>query len=119
MTHPCLTCGACCVSYRVAFHWLETSGADGVPQELVAKVDNRDVAMRGTDRPQPRCVALAGAPGVAVECTIYERRPSPCRALQAAYEDGTPSDQCERARIRHGLAPLTPADWATIAVEPA
>lgn len=24
MSHPCLTCGACCTQYRVAFHWMES-----------------------------------------------------------------------------------------------
>lgn len=114
MSHPCLSCGACCVSYRVAFHWLETNGPDAVPAELVGTVNPREVAMRGTDQPQPRCVALAGTPGAAVSCTIYARRPSPCRELAASFENGTPSDQCERARVRHGMAPLTPEDWAHV-----
>ncbi len=114
MTHPCLSCGACCVSYRVAFHWLETDGPDAVPVELVSTVNPHEVAMRGTDRPQPRCVALEGTLGDAVICSIYARRPSPCRELSASFENGTPSNQCDRARIRHSLAPLTPADWAPL-----
>jgi len=36
-----------------------------------------------------------------VACGIYEWRPSPCREFEAG------SDACERARLRHGLAPLT------------
>lgn len=111
MSHPCLSCGACCVTYRVAFHWLETDGPDAVPIELVGTVNPHKVAMLGTDQPQPRCVALAGTPGCAVSCSIYARRPSPCRELGASYEDGKPSDQCDRARIRHGMLPLTAADW--------
>jgi len=111
MTHPCLSCGACCASFRVGFHWLETSGADAVPAELVTAVDPNRVAMLGTDQPQPHCVALVGTPGSAVRCSIYARRPSPCRDLRAAFEDGLPSDQCDRARARYGLLPLTPADW--------
>lgn len=111
--HPCLRCGACCASFRVAFYWAETSppSADGIPQELTAKLDPLRVAMRGTDQAQPRCVALRGGIGVDAHCAEYARRPSPCRELKPAWEDGLPSPQCDRARLRHGLAPLQPSDW--------
>lgn len=111
--HPCLRCGACCASFRVAFYWAETSppSADGIPQELTAKLDPLRVAMRGTDQAQPRCVALRGGIGVDAHCAEYARRPSPCRELKPAWEDGLPSPQCDRARQRHGLAPLTAMDW--------
>jgi hypothetical protein len=56
--------------------------------------------MAGTERPQPRCEALAGAIGGAVACTVYDQRPSPCRELQPG------EDKCQRARRRHGLPPL-------------
>jgi len=67
--------------------------------------------MRGTDQLMPRCVAFEGNPGGAARCQIYDRRPSSCRALSASFEDGVPSDQCDRARIRHGLPVLSLADW--------
>ena len=58
-------------------------------------------------------IALAGGIGRDAHCTVYARRPSPCRELQPAWEHGAPSPQCDRARIAHGLAPLTPTDWPT------
>lgn len=113
MEHPCLRCGACCAWFRVAFHWLETDPfAGGVtPVDLTEKLDAHRVVMCGTLAPPTRCVALAGEVGHRVSCTIYAQRPGPCRDLKPAWEDGTPSGQCDRARAAHGLPPLTPADW--------
>jgi uncharacterized protein len=67
--------------------------------------------MRGTQAREPRCVALDGQIGGAIRCAIYAQRPSPCRELRPAWEDGTPSPQCDRARQRHGLPPLRPESW--------
>jgi hypothetical protein len=114
MSHPCQSCGACCAAYRVGFHWSEAepaAGGNGVPAEMTEVLDPFRLAMRGTWARQPHCVALDGEVGAQVGCRIYARRPSPCRELQASWEDGTPSPQCDRARAKHGLAPLTPADW--------
>jgi len=111
--HHCLRCGACCASFRVAFHWSEAQpeNADGVPAALVQSLRHHELAMRGTDAASPRCVALQGDIGTRAACGIYAQRPSPCRALRASWEDGTPEPQCDRARAKHGLAPLTAADW--------
>ena len=81
---------------------------------MTVKVRPFEVAMRGTEGRDPlRCIALAGEIGQAVACTIYDRRPSPCRQVQPAWEHGEPSPQCDRARARHGLPPLTPADFTS------
>ena len=112
--HPCQRCGACCAAFRVAFHWSEAAphAAVGPDEAMTVKVRPFEVAMRGTEGRDPlRCIALSGEVGQAVACTIYDRRPSPCRHLQAAWERGEPSPQCDRARDRHGLPPLTPADF--------
>jgi Fe-S-cluster containining protein len=113
MSHPCLRCGACCASYRVAFHWSEAQPAnpDGVPAAMVSPLRRHELQMRGTELAPMRCVALAGRIGVDGHCTIYPQRPSPCRALAPAWENGEGSPQCDRARASHGLPPLTPADW--------
>ncbi len=113
MLHPCQRCGACCATYRVAFHWMETmdDSGIGVPEALAETLDPHRLAMRGTNAKAPRCIALHGDIGIETACTIYARRPSPCRAVMASYEDGTVSPQCDKARLLHGLAPLTPADW--------
>ncbi|QIK80686.1 YkgJ family cysteine cluster protein [Lysobacter sp. HDW10] len=111
--HPCLSCGACCAAYRVAFHWSEADDAAGgtVPVDLTLALRTHERAMRGTDAVSPRCAALAGTVGVATHCSIYDLRPSPCRAVQASWADGAADAQCDRARIRHGLPVLTPEDW--------
>lgn len=109
-THPCLECGACCAAYRVAMYWSEVDDR-GIDPALTRKLDPMRVEMRVNNTNELRCVALEGVIGVAASCSIYEARPSPCHDLQASWEDGTPSSQCDRARVRHGLPPLTPADW--------
>jgi Fe-S-cluster containining protein len=112
-THPCLRCGACCAVYRVAFHWLELEEGAGVPEELTQRLDAHRLEMR--KRPDGRCLALSGQIGQSTACTIYERRPSVCRELLPAWEHGEPSPQCDRARQRFGLSPLSPADWHPVA----
>ncbi len=109
MPHPCLSCGACCAAYRVSLHWSEAEPALGgvVPRDLTETVDPHRLCMRGTWAQEPRCIALEGTIGDAVRCTIYDARPSPCRELRMSWEDGTHSPQCDKARLRHGLPPLT------------
>lgn len=98
MPHPCLSCGACCASFRVDFSVHETEDLGGpVPQGLVVPVTDHVARMRGTDYARPRCAALTGQVGVRASCGIYEWRPSPCRE----FEPG--SEACQRARARSGL----------------
>lgn len=120
--HPCLSCGACCAAFRVAFHWAETEPALGgpTPAGLTARLDAHRVAMLGTFAAPIRCVALRGEVGTDAACSIYPQRPSVCRELLPAWEAGLPSPQCDRARERHGLAPLRPDDWLVdIGIAPA
>lgn len=114
MTHPCLSCGACCATFRVAFHWSEADPALGgaVPAALTEPLDPHRLVMRGTRSLPSRCTALDAEIGVRAGCAIYPSRPSVCREVEAAWEHGRPSPQCDRARIAHGLAPLQPGDWA-------
>lgn len=111
MSHPCLSCGACCAAFRVAFHWLEADES-GPLRALAVPLDPHRLAMQGTLVPPIRCAALRGEVGQATLCVVYAQRPSPCRDLKAAWEDGTASPQCDRARAAYGLAPLTPDSWA-------
>ena len=112
MPHPCLVCGACCATFRVSFYWGELAGAGGtVPDDLAEPLSPPYAAMAGTNQATPRCVALRGDVGVTSTCAVYDLRPTPCRELQASWEHGAPDDKCDRARARHGLLPLTPADW--------
>ena len=58
MTHPCLTCGACCASFRVDFSVYETQELGGdVPDGLAVDVTDTLRRMRGTDHSPPalRC----------------------------------------------------------------
>ena len=108
MTHPCLTCGACCASFRVDFSVHETQEMGGdVPDGLVVEVTGATCRMRGTDHSPPRCAALMGKVGTQAACGIYEWRPSPCREFAAG------SQACDRARMRQGLPPFpAQAHWA-------
>lgn len=82
-----------------------------VPAPLTERLDPHRLVMIGTQAREPRCVALEGTVGARTRCTIYAQRPSPCHELVAAWENGEPSPQCDRARARHGLPPLQPEDW--------
>ncbi|HSW16413.1 MAG TPA: YkgJ family cysteine cluster protein [Ramlibacter sp.] len=99
--HPCLSCGACCASFRVDFAADEVDEHGGpVPAGLAVEVTQHTSRMRGTDHSPPRCAALTGRIGVKAACGIYEWRPSPCREFEAG------SAACQQARARHGVAPL-------------
>jgi Fe-S-cluster containining protein len=117
MPHPCLTCGACCAFFRVAFHWSETEPELGgrVPFDLTEPLRTHERAMRGTSQAQPRCVALDADIGRYSRCTIHERRPSVCALVPASWEFGATSPQCDKARLAHGLPLLSPADWDGVA----
>lgn len=101
MSHPCLSCGACCASFRVDFAVDELLSEGGtVPDGLAVEVTRSTCRMRGTDHVPVRCAALGGKVGEQVACGIYEWRPSPCREFEAG------DDACHKARARHGLPPL-------------
>jgi uncharacterized protein len=116
MSHPCSRCGACCASFRVAFHWSEAeSGLGGeVPAAFTEKLDPHRLVMRGTQATKPRCMALQGVVGQDARCSVYAQRPSVCRELQPAWESGVPSPQCDKARAAYGLPPLRPDDWSAL-----
>lgn len=109
MSEVCLDCGACCATFRVSFYWTEADASMGgrVPEELVTQISPLYVAMRDTDRRQPRCVALNGTIGEKVSCGIYENRSSACREFTAG------DDRCSKARVKLGLKALQGASDAT------
>lgn len=106
--NPCLSCGACCACFRVSFYWGESDAAPGgyVPAGLTQAISPHRAAMKGTDQPDPRCLALQGIVGQAVLCTIHPQRPSPCREFNASWENAELNEACDRARQKYGLAPL-------------
>jgi hypothetical protein len=111
--NPCLSCGACCCHYRVSFYWREADDdtPGGVPVGMTEDFNDMRRMMRGTNDRAPRCVALEGEIGGLAPCAIYERRPSVCREFPASYSDGRHNERCDKARIKYGLPPVSPADW--------
>ena len=113
--NPCLHCGACCAHYRVSFYWGEADEAQGgtVPLGLTEELPPFRRCMKGTNRREPRCIALQGEIGRAVRCTIYARRPTPCREFGITWEKGTfhasaaELERCNQARAAWGLPPLS------------
>ena len=82
--HPCLSCGACCASFRVDFAVYEMQAMGGtVPDGLALDVNGSTCRMRGTEQVPIRCAALTGQVGQQVACSIYELRPAPCREFSA------------------------------------
>jgi Fe-S-cluster containining protein len=105
--NPCVTCGACCVTYRASFHWLELASAGGtVPDELAEQLTPHLAVMKGSNGKNIRCCALDGTVGGRVSCSIYPQRSSSCRDFPYSGENGVYHDRCEKARARVGLPPL-------------
>jgi Fe-S-cluster containining protein len=111
--NPCLTCGACCAFFLASFYWAETTvgSPDGVPEQLTEKLNDFRVQMKGTRGKKPRCIALTGEIGRSVACSIYAQRASVCRDFPPSLLDGVVNERCDKARLAHGLKPLTPTDW--------
>ncbi len=117
--NPCLTCGACCAFARVSFYWGEADDAPGgsVPVDLTEDITPFYRAMRGTNQKNPRCIALQGEIGQNIHCSIYEKRPTPCRDFGIQYLHGkvhaTPTElqRCNRARAMRGLPPIQSDVW--------
>ena len=85
----------------MSFYWAESQSLALAP-DLTEQLNPWLACMAGTNQPVPRCRALSGMIGLEVSCTVYAQRPSPCHELQPG------EDRCQRARARHGLAPLPP-----------
>ncbi|MDR7191950.1 Fe-S-cluster containining protein [Luteimonas terrae] len=93
-------------------HWMETDASGGVvPHALTEAFGPHQVVMRGTWESQPRCIALDAEIGMSSRCSIHAVRPQACRDVQASWEFGEASPQCDRARIAHGLPALGEANW--------
>ncbi len=103
----CLTCGACCVSPFMGDGYIRLSrgeerrlGRLGLPVlEVVPGPDDRMVLLGTKENSQRRhvCIALDGAVGERVSCTIYGVRPMLCREFEAG------SPECYQAREAAGI----------------
>lgn len=113
--HPCLSCGACCASFRVSFYWREANPEDqsnAVPLGLTEDVTDSLRCMKGTNvNHHSKCIALKGRIGDQVACSIYENRSSTCKNFRASYENGKHNPRCDEARAKHGLPPLGHEDY--------
>lgn len=113
--HPCLSCGACCASFRVSFYWREANSFEhenAVPIELTEDVTSMARCMKGTNvHHNNKCIALRGKIGEKAWCEVYEKRSSTCRNFRASYENGQRNPRCDEARAKHGLPPLTKSDF--------
>lgn len=100
MSELCLSCGACCATYRVSFYWAESDAHPHgtVPEHLTTPINSFYVAMRGTEYAPVRCIALTGEVGCQVSCSIYTQRSSTCHSVMVGDE------QCLKARQRHQLS---------------
>jgi Fe-S-cluster containining protein len=107
VTFDCRTCGACCINLPANqaegfADWVEIAPTDALldRKDLVKKHVTYDIHGVPHLRMSPtgRCLALRGALGRDVSCTIYADRPTPCRKVQ-------PGDSlCLRYRAEHGIA---------------
>ena len=112
--HPCVSCGACCAFYRASFPFFEVKER-GIPEDSVVEVSFPYVAMKGTHQcKEIRCVALQGEVGTfGTTCSMYEVRSSTCRDFWPSLEDGfATNERCDKARMAHGMAPLSARDWS-------
>lgn len=105
----CTSCGACCSHFRVSFYHgeLDDMPFGYVPAQMTEKLNDTRACMQGTNQKQPRCIALSGKVGERVACTIYDKRPSPCREFNIFLENGEPNPDCQRLRAETGLPPLS------------
>jgi len=111
--NPCIQCGACCACFRASFYWAECDDVSegGVPVHLTVPFGPFRCRMIGTAGSNPRCVALIGEIGVAVRCSIYQNRSSVCRDFIPSFENSFGNPDCDKARMKWNLLPLTPVDW--------
>lgn len=108
MSLPCLSCGACCITYRVTLPRSELDSVPGgkVPAALTEPYTATTACMREQADTPGRCIALEGSVGTAVSCSIYAQRPDACREFAPLTLFGRGDAACNEARRRCGLAPL-------------
>lgn len=97
----CRTCGACCAPERndAVYVGVTAADLDRMTRVWRDRYVARDAVLTKLD-PVGRCVcvALRGAVGKTVSCSIYARRPEECRQFTAGTKE------CLLARRQAGLA---------------
>ena len=104
MTHPCLTCGACCASFRVGFSVHETQEMGGdVPDGLVVEVTGAtgrwhvNAAASGAVTHSPNARAL---PRRQAQCAWAGKGGSPWR-MRARSQAWLPAANSRQGEGRH------------------
>ena len=88
MRISCEDCnGACCKQYRVSMHWSEAQQLK-IPINMIIPIRIHEVAMKGTEGPVTKCVALSDNG----RCTIHGNHPQVCRDVEPG------SEQCLKAK---------------------
>ena len=97
----CITCGACCDIFAVVPMAVAESERLGDFIEVTADPELDVVVDRLVKRDfvTGRCANLRGEIGREIGCSVYELRPSVCRAFEAG------SDKCHELRRMYGLEP--------------
>lgn len=108
MSVPCLSCGACCIVYRITLPRSELDSTPGgeVPTALTEPYTATTACMREHPEIPGRCIALTGTVGAQVSCSIYAHRPAACREFAPLTLLGRGDAACNEARRRCGLTPL-------------
>ena len=108
--NPCQRCGACCAMFSVVFPLTEADDLPGgyVPVEMTGLLPGQRRIMLGTDKRNPKCMALSGIIGTRVACRIYNQRPSICREFEISWKNQRRNGLCDRARAIYGLDPFSP-----------
>lgn len=107
VSFDCQACGACCCNTaenraEKYVDYVEVTARSALKRrpDLLRKLTvvngkgERHMRLRGADQ---RCVALEGKLGERVACSIYELRPSGCRAVKPG------SRECLRDRRERGI----------------
>lgn len=105
INNPCFECGQCCQHFRVSFYHGEIASHDHgyVPPELTTPITPHLACMKGTEKGGGKCIALAYSKDGGYRCSIYEKRPSPCREFNIRNEDGQLNPDCLKLRRAIGL----------------
>lgn len=101
----CFECGQCCQYFRVSFYHAEVdgNGVGVVPESMVTQLSPHLVCMKGTELGGGKCVALAYSSAEGYRCSIYEKRPTPCREFNIVNDDGQINPDCQKLRASIGL----------------
>lgn len=100
MVPDCRTCGACCVAELRSPFYVGVTDVDVArlsPRWRARHVSHGSLLTRLDPVGRCVCVGLRGAVGRRVSCSIYPRRPEPCRLIEAG------DAECRRARRQAGL----------------